>query len=121
MKREGREVWEQRVRRLAESGLTAREFAAELGVNVHTLNAWKSKLGSGGDAVRAPTSSSRSRPESAARFIEVIPSHPTCSPGQAEGAPEPFELVLRDGVRVRIPVRFDAQALRALVATLEAR
>ena len=121
MKREGREVWEQRVRRLAESGLTAREFAAELGVNVHTLNAWKWKLGSGGDGVGAPAESSRSRPESAARFIEVVPSRSMRSPGDAEAAPEPFELVLRDGVRVRVPARFDAQALRALVAALEAR
>ncbi len=110
-------MWEQRVRRLAESGLTAKKFAAELGVNVHTLNAWKWKLVGGGSA---PEEASRSRPESEARFIEVVPSRATRSPGEAEQAPEPFELLLRDGVRVRVPARFDAQALRALVAALEA-
>ncbi len=105
------------MRRLAESGLTAKEFAAELGVNVHTLNAWKWKLVGGGST---PTESRRRGPESAARFIEVVPERATRSPGEAQQAPEPFELLLRDGVRVRVPARFNAQALRALVGALEA-
>jgi hypothetical protein len=116
MKREGREIWEQRVRRQAESGLTAKEFASRLGVNVHTLNAWKWKLGG---VVGMSAEASRSRPESPARFIEVVPPRATRSPGQAEDGLEPFEVVLRDGVRVRVPARFDAQALRTLVAALE--
>jgi hypothetical protein len=35
--------------------------------------------------------------------------------------PAPFEVVLRDGVRVRVPSRFDASALKDLLAALEAR
>lgn len=35
-----------RVERLADSGLTAREFAAEIGVNANTLAGWRWRLGS---------------------------------------------------------------------------
>lgn len=41
MSRSAREVWEERVRRLGESDLTIGEFAAELGINAHTLSYWK--------------------------------------------------------------------------------
>ena len=115
MKREGREVWEQRVRRLAESGLTAKEFADELGVNVHTLNGWKWKLTGG--IRQAEEVSARA---SSARFIEVVApqSAPTV---EAPGECASFEVVVRGGAVIRVPPRFDAQALRALVAALEVR
>jgi transposase-like protein len=48
----GREVWEPRVRRLRESGLTVAEFAAELGVNPKTLTYWKWRLGKEASAGR---------------------------------------------------------------------
>jgi hypothetical protein len=41
---DGREVWEKRIQRLRDSELTDAEFAAELGVNVHTLRSWKWKF-----------------------------------------------------------------------------
>lgn len=45
MTRENREVWAKRVERLADSGLTAKEFAAEIGVNVNTLAGWRWRIG----------------------------------------------------------------------------
>lgn len=39
-----KEVWEKRVERLRASDLTAAEFAAETGVNLHTLKMWKYRL-----------------------------------------------------------------------------
>ena len=48
MTRENREVWAKRVERLGDSGLTAKEFAAEIGVNANTLAGWRWRLGSRG-------------------------------------------------------------------------
>src|SRR5262249_27057562 len=39
-----REVWEKRIERWRESGLTAKEFAGEAGVNAGTLTHWKYRL-----------------------------------------------------------------------------
>ena len=38
------EQWRKRVQRWKDSGLTAREFAAEVGLNFHTLRYWSSRL-----------------------------------------------------------------------------
>lgn len=125
MARENREVWAKRVERLADSGLTAKEFAAEIGVNVNTLSGWRWRLGSGGE--------SRSPARSVPAFLEVV-----AEPGAGGGSTvspvakqplaatpaavaEPLELILRGGHRVRVPVHFDASALRRLVDALEAR
>src|SRR5688572_27597837 len=43
--RVAREEWAKRVERWCESGLTAAEFAAELGINARTLTYWKWVLG----------------------------------------------------------------------------
>jgi hypothetical protein len=125
MAREKREVWAKRVERLADSGLTAKEFAAEIGVNVNTLSGWRWRLGGGGEA-RRPV---RSVPA----FLEVIAGPeagsesavspvakqpPTATPADVA---EPLELILRGGHHVRVPVHFDAAALRRLVDALEAR
>jgi len=45
----------------------------------------------------------------------VLPAAPI------EAAPEPFEVVLGDRVRIRVPVRFDAEALQRLIDALERR
>jgi hypothetical protein len=34
---------------------------------------------------------------------------------------EPLEVVLLDGIRIRVPQRFDSEALRKLVVSLEGR
>jgi hypothetical protein len=34
-------------------------------------------------------------------------------------ADEPLEVILRDGLRIRVPVQFDPGALRRVVAALE--
>ncbi|MEM6531604.1 MAG: hypothetical protein AAF654_03225 [Myxococcota bacterium] len=56
MARESREVWAKRVELWKDSGLTAREFAAEVGINHRTLTYWKYQLSkeakAGGSTVR---------------------------------------------------------------------
>jgi hypothetical protein len=125
MAREKREVWAKRVERLADSGLTAKEFAAEIGVNVNTLSGWRWRLDSGGE--------SRRRARCVPAFVEVV-AGPGAGGGSAASmaakqpltatsadVAEPLELILRGGHRVRVPVHFDAAALRRLVDALEAR
>ncbi len=46
MERSTRAVWTERVARLKESGLTAKEFALQIGVNPRSLAWWRWQLGS---------------------------------------------------------------------------
>ena len=112
-------MWAKRVERLADSGLTLKEFAAEIGVNANTLAGWRWRLQS--EAKRAAVGARASSPP----FLEIVAASreetpPERSPKTCVAA-EPFEVVLRGGQRVRVPVQFDPAALRRLVDALEAR
>jgi transposase len=113
MERAGREVWEQRIRRWTDSGLTAREFASEIGVNLHTLRQWKYKLEERG-AATSDAETATSRPT----FVEVHVPRPSAAARAANS--EPFELELPNGLKVRVPMHFDATALKALIVALGA-
>jgi hypothetical protein len=65
-------------------------------------------------------------------FLEIVRALDEAGSGEAANsgdgaakpsaaAVEPFELVLRGGHRIRVPVDFDGAALRRLVDVLEAR
>jgi len=91
--------------------LTAKEFAAELGINVGTLYSWQYKLKYGDRLDRPPKPGTRSDAivtslvEVAAPMV-VVPE-------------ERFEIELRNGRQVRVAARFEPEALRALLAVLE--
>ena len=113
MGRTPREVWEKRVERLRESELTDGEFAAEIGVNLHTLRSWKWKLAAevrGADRTQrtpsAPRDERRRSTEAKATFVEMAIA-------PAVG----IELRV-GGVEVRVPVGFDEQTLSRVVAVL---
>jgi transposase-like protein len=118
MTRENREVWAKRVERLADSGLTAKEFAAEIGVNANTLAGWRWRMRSQGAAA-----------DPAPAFVEIVgpregdvPTAPDqVRPTEVHRGGELLELVLRGGHRVRVPAQFDPAALRRLVDALETR
>jgi transposase len=123
MGQDTRELWSKRVERWKDSGLSAREFASEMGINAHTLSYWSWKLSK--KAGKIPT---KKRPVG---FVEVVTETNVLSGPRREGPavvperskddrPEPLEIILRDGVRIRVPVRFDAEVLRRVVATLGA-
>lgn len=96
---------------MADSGLTAREFAAEVGVNANTLAGWKWRLSRGGER-RRDSSTAPAVKIPAMKFVEVTTAAvPT--------APSMFEVVLRSGLMVRVPARFDAGELARLVVALE--
>ena len=73
VKSEGSEIWRRRVEGLAASGKSCREYAAELGVNPHTLAGWRWKLrGSAATATTASRPSTTPLPRSEARgFVDV--------------------------------------------------
>jgi transposase len=107
--RAGRAEWAKRVERWKDSGLTAKEFAAELGVNPRTLVYWKWQLSgvreSGGTSpsLRVEMSAPKSLP-----LVEVTPMVHATS----------FDLELSGGRRLTIPSTFDPAALRRLMAVL---
>jgi hypothetical protein len=109
--RTSRAEWQKRIERWLDSGLTAEQFASELGVNVGTLRHWKYALSKreGGRSTRAR----HARPRPAADFVEV--SAPAVAPHGAA-----FELEV-SGRRLHIPAAFDESALARLLAVLERR
>jgi hypothetical protein len=116
MPRESREVWKKRIERWADSGLTAQEFADEIGVNVHTLSGWKWRLST--EAARAALDSGHT----GAGFVEVVaPLMASESPASRTTAADPLELVLPGGLVLRVPAHFDAPALRRVVDILGGR
>jgi hypothetical protein len=122
MSREPREIWEKRVQRWADSGLTAKEFAEEVGVNVHTLAGWKWRLSAGARQTVTPRPST-----TPASFIEVVaplvaaPEGPEVQIASRPPVLEPLELVLSTGIRLRIPIGFDHATRRRVVDALEGR
>jgi hypothetical protein len=115
-----REEWAKRVERWRDSGLTAAEFAAELGINPKTLTywAWTLKREASGRkrvwpsrkpaAARTMAGAGVTTAKAGSAFVE-LPHH---------GSPARFELEVR-GRRLHIPSAFDAQQLRALLEILE--
>lgn len=93
-----RTIWAGRVRQWRASGLTAREFSAREELNAATLRWWSSRLGR--------------EPRTAALFVEVALPAPLSSP---------IELVVRDGLYLRVSRGFDADLLRDVLAALEVR
>ena len=114
MTRETQELWSKRIQRWKDSGLTAREFAQELGINPHTLAYWRWRLKARPDN---PPKTPLKRVPVQAGFVEVTVPAPSPQDKESE-PPEPLELLLSGGLRLRIPVRFDETALRRVVATL---
>lgn len=108
--RASREEWRKRVERWKDSGLTAKEFAAESGINAGTLQFWRYKL-------RRPAPGGRRRPSGAGSLLSsIVEVRPAAAPPESR-----FEIELGNGRRVRVPAAFDASALKALLAILEAR
>jgi len=113
--RVSREEWAKRVERWRDSGLTTAEFAAELGINPHSLTywAWTLKREAGGEKrvwLKKPRKQVVGRKDAvpSAQFVEV----------KSHTSRAQFELEIR-GRRLHIPDSFDPQQLRSLLAILE--
>jgi hypothetical protein len=93
------------VERWRDSGLSADQFAAELGINAGTLKFWKYKLG-------LPVGEKRRKEKPKPLPLVELRTAPVA---QASA----FELEVRAGRRVHVPAGFDADALKRLLAVLE--
>jgi transposase-like protein len=109
MARTSRHEWAKRIKQWDESGLTGAAFAGRIGVKEATLRHWKWQLGRHARASRRGGAQRVVGPA----FVEIAP----LLTGHASGG-EPFELVLGDDVRVRVPASFDEASLRRLLAVL---
>lgn len=117
MARASREIWAKRVERWKDSGLSAKEFAAELDVSPKSLMFWKWKLGQPATAKGAPSTgrgNRQTKPPRVAphRFLQLVP---TSSPPSAA-----LELVLRDGLVLRVAPGFDEATLLQVASLLGA-
>ena len=113
MAQERRAIWLQRLEQWRESGLTARKFAAQIGVNPGTLSSWKYKVAAG--RAGGQTAATAERVE----FVEVIGA-PASLPIN-RSVEERLEVVCPDGRTVRVPRTFDAETLVRLLDVLERR
>lgn len=106
--RTSRAEWAKRVERWRDSGLSAQEFGAEIGVNPRTLTYWKwlLKKESQGASPRRERSSATETPSA---FVEIRQVPNTVA----------FELALGNGRRLQIPAAFDASSLERLLVILE--
>jgi len=111
--RTSRAAWQKRIERWNDSGLSAEQFAAELGINAGTLRHLKSFLGKQGRR----TVSARPPMASAWTLVEVRAS----DVATATVSPFEFELELGANRKLRIPPQFDVEALERLLAVLEHR
>ena len=101
----GRTRWTERVEQWRQSGLTAREYAAQAGLNAGTLCYWKWRLAR--DARMPPTAAAKRRRRSRKpKFVELAP---------VSMVDERFEIELSNGHRLRVPAAFDAEALSRLM------
>ena len=91
------EAWE-------ESGLSARAYAAQAGVNPNTLVGWRWQQ-------RRPAEAQRSRRSAALEFVEL---RETEGSGERDAR---IELRL-DGLTVRVPDGFEPETLRRVLSVL---
>jgi len=103
------EEWQKRVERWRESGLSADQFAAELGINAGTLRFWQYKLGK---AKRTEVGAERPTKK-------ATPPVPTFVEVRSGNSDARFELELGNGRRIRVPEHFDPKALEQLLAVLD--
>ena len=92
--------------RWRDSGLSAEQFAAELGINANTLKFWKYKFSLPVGEKKPGKGKSKPLPLVELRTVPVV---------QAAA----FDLEVRGGRRVHVPAGFDADALKRLLAVLE--
>jgi hypothetical protein len=118
MARERREVWEKRVERWREGGLTAEDFAAEVGCKAGSLRHWKYKLASEKRRQHenaGPKAKPGAKEPPQVAFVELLRQ-----PDAQTSSPDAIEVVLC-GATVRVRPGFDETTLMRLCAVLKGR
>jgi transposase-like protein len=105
------------VERWQASDLTAKEFAAEIGVNPRTLSHWKWMLGRGGSG----SERRRSKPNTRTATSPEVVSFTELAIEPAETRASSIEIVLDARRVVRVDSGFEAASLARVLDVLEAR
>jgi hypothetical protein len=117
MARVSRADWVKRVERWSDSGLSAKQFAVEIGVSPQSLTFWKWKLrreaGAHAHAEESRAKRSKVGTRPTTTFLQLVPSIATQTQSSSM-----LELVLPSGLAVRIPPAFDEPTLKRLIALL---
>jgi hypothetical protein len=113
MDRSTREEWAARIARWKDSGLTAAEFASEIGVRARTLSWWKWRL----------SSKTQESPKGARRVAGSLGKATRISPltfvEMTAIDTDRLEVVLASSVRIRVRPGFDSTTLGRLLEVLE--
>ena len=112
MARADRATWAKRVERWKDSGLSAKEFGAEIGVSANSLSWWKWELGRK-EQSRPPKRRARRRKTAVSPMTFVEMAAPVRS--------NLLEVVFPSGILLRVPGAFDAEMLARVVEVLEKR
>jgi transposase len=102
----GRDEWTKRVERWKDSGLTAKEFAGELGINPNSLHQWAYQLRK--TTTHEPVERVGRPPEAQPQFVEITPP----------AAPTQTFDVRVGRFSVAVPSRFDEGGLLRLLKIL---
>jgi hypothetical protein len=128
MQRESQETWAKRVERWKEGGLTAEQYASELGINPRSLRWWRWRLTSGaqdGGRVRrekqASTTATGKATTTPKRGPTLAVPPMTFVEMSAGFGTDALEVVLGTNVRIRVRPDFDAATLTRLLDVLEPR
>lgn len=122
MDRTSRETWAKRVERWKESGLTAKEFAAEVGISARSLSWWSWRIGHDGRAGRAkPRLASRPKARPRVATKRATQSPMTFVELAAPMKADALELVLPTSIMIRVRPGFDDTTLERLLDVLERR
>lgn len=119
-----REQWAKRVERWKDSGLSAKEFAAELGINARSLSWWRWQLTKKEPTAAEPRERRRRAPSSPAAVTTRPKSKVTPLTFVEMTAPlvtDSLEVILPSAVRVCVRPGFDDATLGRLLDVLEQR
>lgn len=117
-----RETWAKRVERWKDSGLSAKEFAAELGINARSLSWWRWQLSKTDTAPRKRARRRRSATASTAITKPTATISPmTFVEMSAPISTDALEVILPTTVRVCVRPGFDDATLGRLLDVLEQR
>lgn len=117
--RTNRADWIKRVERWQDSGLTAKEFASELGIKASTLTHWKWRLDKERREGQPSCAEASAKPAKNTRRRSRAVSPPLVELQLPAVQDSCFELKLACGHRLRVPTAFDESALLRLLAVLE--
>jgi hypothetical protein len=108
------QLWLERVQRWQRSQFTIRDFCARHCLSEPSFYSWKRILSDRG--LLSPGDGGTAQPSTAAG--PATPLFVAATVADSEVAPQPLEVVLPDGLSVRVTAGFDAATLRRLLALL---